>query len=67
MEFFLTLAVIAVVAGLLSTAIVAGIFRSNQPYGKVIAILFGLIMFAALACGGVWLLIYESAHRGHPF
>ena len=67
MEFFLTLAIITAIAGLLSATLVSGIFRSKHPYGKGIAVLVGLILFAALACGGVWLLIIESARRGHPF
>ncbi len=67
MEFFLTLGIIAAVAGLMSAAIVSGVFRSRHTYGKTVAILVGLILFVVIGCAGAWFLIYESARRGHPF
>lgn len=67
MEFFLTLAVLAAVAGLLSAAIAFPIFRLRKPYAKPLAVVLGLILFVVFAIGGFILLIAESARRGHPF
>lgn len=67
MEFFLTLGVIAGIAGLLSAGMVFPLFRSKRPYAKPIAVIVGVILFVVLSFGGVFLLILESQRRGHPF
>ena len=67
MEFFLTLAIIAAAAALLSAAISFPIFRLKNPYAKPVAVVLGLVLFVGFAIGGFILLIAESARRGHPF
>ncbi|MDA1051417.1 MAG: hypothetical protein O3C40_13175 [Planctomycetota bacterium] len=67
MEFFLTLAALAVTAALLSGIIAVPIFRLKKPYAKPIAVVLGVILFVVFAIGGFILLLAESARRGHPF
>ena len=66
MEFFLTLAILAAVAGVLSAALAYPIFRLGKPYAKPLAVVLGLILFVVFAWAGFVLLIAESARRGHP-
>lgn len=67
MELFLTLALIAAAAALLSAAISFPIFRLKKTYTKPVAVVLGLVLFVVFAFGGFILLIAESARRGHPF
>lgn len=67
MGFFLTLGLLAAIAGLLSAAFSFPIFRLKRPYAKPVAVVFGIILFVVFAIGGFILLIAESARRGHPF
>jgi hypothetical protein len=67
MGFMLTLATIAVIAGLLSAVIAIPIYRMKKPHAKLIAVVVVVILFPLLSWAGFVLLIVVSARQGHPF
>ena len=67
MEFFLTLAILAAIAALLSAVVAVPIFRLTKPYAKPLAVVLGTILFLFFWAAGVVILIAESGRRGHPF
>ncbi len=67
MAFFLTIAVLAGVAALLSALFAWPVWRLKKSYAKPAAVVLGVILFVVFSWGGFVLLIVESARRGHPF
>jgi hypothetical protein len=67
MGFFLTLAVIAAIAALLSGTIAWPLFRIRKPYAGPLAVVLGIILFVGFAWAGFVLLIVISGQNGHPF
>lgn len=67
MAFFLTIAVLAGVAALLSALVALPIWRLRKQYAKSLAVVLGVLLFMFFTWGGFVLLIVESARRGHPF
>jgi hypothetical protein len=67
MEFFLTMGLLALIAGLLSAAISVPIFRMRKSYAKPLAIVLGAVLFLFFSWAGFVLLIIISARAGHPF
>ena len=67
MEFFLTIAVLASVAALLSALFARPVWRLKKSYAKPLAVVMGVVLFIACTWGGFVLLIVDSARRGHPF
>ena len=67
MAFFLTIAVLAGVAALLSALVAVPVWRLQKQYAKPVAVVLGVILFVVFTWGGFVLLIVESARRGHPF
>jgi predicted PurR-regulated permease PerM len=67
MEFFLTIAVLAGVAALLSALFAWPVWRLKKSYAKPVAVVMGVVLFVVFTSGGFILLIVESARRGHPF
>lgn len=67
MEFWLTIAVLAGVAALLSALFAWPVWRLKESYAKAVAVVLGVVLFVSFSWGGFVLLIVESARRGHPF
>ena len=67
MAFFLTIAVLAGVAALLSALAAVPVWRLKKQYAKPLAVVLGVLLFAVFTWGGFVMLIVESARRGHPF
>ena len=67
MAFFLTIAVLAGAAALLSALVAVPVWRLQKPYAKPLAVVLGVVLFVGFTWGGFVLLIVESARRGHPF
>jgi hypothetical protein len=65
--FFLTIAVLAGVAGLLSALVAVPVWRLKKSYAKPLAVVLGVVLFVVFTWGGFVMLIVESARRGHPF
>jgi len=67
MEFFLTIGLLALIAGMLSAAISVPVFRWKKPYARPAAVVLGIILFVFFSWAGFVLLIVVSARAGHPF
>jgi hypothetical protein len=67
MAFFLTIAVLAGMAALLSALVAVPVWRLKTSYAKPVAAVLVVLLFVVFTWGGFVLLIVESARRGHPF